>query len=138
MQTVAEIISDNLDGSQPPKSTTPNTESMPMHWVSHLFDRLHARYGTKWTRQHPNAKLEQLALTEWQSKLSGMIAEDIRMGLDNWDGDWPPSLPEFVRACKPPKLPTSSCHRRTKATPGPVVNKALAQKYIDEMHGMLR
>lgn len=135
MQAVDEIISSGLIQEQ--QSASQTAESMPIHWVSALFDRLHARYGTKWIHQHPT-KLEQLALTEWQEKLSGMTAEDIRRGLDRWDGDWPPSLPEFVKACKPSTVQSSACHRRTKATPRPPVNKALAKQYIDEMHSMLR
>lgn len=28
-----------------------------------------------------------------------MTGEQIKRGLDTWNGDWPPSLPEFCRAC---------------------------------------
>ncbi|MCG7985661.1 MAG: hypothetical protein JAY90_23355 [Candidatus Thiodiazotropha lotti] len=135
MQTINEIISTGQ--SHEHQSVSEETEAMPLHWVSALFDRLHARYGTKWMHQYPT-KLEQLALTEWHEKLSGMTAEDIRRGLDRWDGDWPPSLPEFVKACKPSTVQSTACHRKAEVTSRLPVNKELAKQYIEEMHSVLR
>lgn len=39
-------------------------------------------------------------MAEWAQGLAGMTGDDIKRGLDEWQGEWPPSLPEFVAACK--------------------------------------
>ena len=69
--------------------------------VSILFSKMQVRYGHKWTSQHSNSEIQLLALTEWAEGLAGLTNEEIKTGLDRWDGDWPPSLPEFRKACLP-------------------------------------
>lgn len=39
-------------------------------------------------------------MAEWANGLAGMTGEQIRCGLDTWGEPWPPSLPEFRKACK--------------------------------------
>lgn len=67
--------------------------------IARLFARLQARYGHKWTSQIPNAEMVRLAAAEWADGLAGLTNEQIAEGLAEWDGDWPPSLPEFRKAC---------------------------------------
>lgn len=38
-------------------------------------------------------------MAEWSEGLRGMTPEQIRRGLA-WDGEWPPTLPEFRNACR--------------------------------------
>lgn len=38
-------------------------------------------------------------MDEWRQGLAGMTGEQIKRGLETWDGEWPPSLPEFRNAC---------------------------------------
>jgi hypothetical protein len=71
---------------------------LPKHWVSALFKKFQARYGHKWMAAIDG--IEELAVGEWARELSGLTGEAIRAGLDAWDGDWPPSAPEFARLCR--------------------------------------
>jgi len=43
--------------------------------------------------------MEEDAVTEWAEQLSGLTGEQIKHGLVEWDGDWPPSSTEFRKAC---------------------------------------
>ena len=66
--------------------------------MSALFKKFQARYGHKWMAAIDG--IEELAVGEWARELSGLNGEAIRAGLDTWDGDWPPSAPEFARLCR--------------------------------------
>jgi hypothetical protein len=44
--------------------------------------------------------IEELATKEWAEGLSGLTGAQIRKGLGNLEGEWPPSLPEFRKACR--------------------------------------
>lgn len=67
--------------------------------IVRLFARLQARYGHKWVSQFPTEALTELAIGEWATGLAGLTPQHVKHGLDTWAGDWPPSLPEFRRAC---------------------------------------
>lgn len=66
-------------------------------WVTALFKKLQARYGHKWSTAIEG--IEKVAVTEWAEGLAGLSGEQIKTGLDTWDNDWPPSMPEFKNAC---------------------------------------
>lgn len=67
--------------------------------IVQLFARFQARYGHKWTSQQTTPDMVRLAVAEWADGLADLGADRLRHGLASWDGDWPPSLPEFRRAC---------------------------------------
>lgn len=79
--------------------STVEIKPLPAKTVLNLFARFHARYGHKWQSQFPDENILKLAAKEWADGLSGITTEQLRDGLNRWDGDWPPSLPEFRRAC---------------------------------------
>lgn len=70
---------------------------MNKKWISYLFAKLQARYGIKWISSIEG--IEDLAVEEWSLGLSGLSGEEIRHGLTEYQGNWPPSLPEFKNAC---------------------------------------
>lgn len=76
--------------------------------ISGLFAKMQVRYGHKWTSQHTDRDLQRLALTEWADGLSGLTVEQIKTGLESWQGDWPPSLPEFYKSCLHIQSPSSN------------------------------
>jgi hypothetical protein len=96
---------------------------------------MQARYGHKWSSSYPDA-IASVAMAEWASGLAGLTGEQIRQGLEVWDSAWPPSLPEFRNACKPPpdNLPFGAAHRRfPKALPKPKAKPEIAQAALDDM-----
>ena len=84
--------------------------------IKKLFTVLQARYGHKWTSTYDDPALMRIALSEWHRELRNLAPEDIRRGLTACDQDWPPTLPQFVAACKPL---LSAAHRPYKALTGP-------------------
>ena len=80
---------------------TPSSKSTtkPIKKVVEVFSKLQVRYGHKWTSNFSTPELVRLAVSEWADGLSGFTAEEIGRGLEVWQEDWPPSLPEFKRAC---------------------------------------
>ena len=70
---------------------------LPISWISALFKKLQAIYGSKWNASIDG--IEDVAVTEWSQGLAGITGEQLRKGLDNLDDDWPPSLPAFRAAC---------------------------------------
>lgn len=71
-----------------------------------------------------------MAVDEWAQGLGSLTAEQVRRGLDEWEGEWPPSLPEFRSACLGKGRNgwgldyTPECYRagttdRAKTLPGP-------------------
>lgn len=76
--------------------------------IVQLFARFQARYGHKWTSQQTTPDMVRLAVAEWADGLGDLTADQLRHGLAAWDGDWPPSLPEFRRACLGAELPDTN------------------------------
>lgn len=74
--------------------------------VAQLFAKFHARYGNRWASNFPGEELQRLAVAEWGDGLAGITPEQLRDGLNAWDHDWPPCLPEFRRACLGISKPT--------------------------------
>lgn len=59
--------------------------------------------------------------------LSGVTGEEVKHGLDRWDGKWPPDAYEFRDACKGVKdwqLQSSAMVEPVKALPEPKEAKA--------------
>lgn len=67
-----------------------------------IHKRFQARYLQKWTAAIEG--IERTVVREWSHGLAGMTPEQIKRGLDEWCGEWPPTLPEFIAACRGKKL----------------------------------
>jgi hypothetical protein len=101
---------------------------LPIEWISALFKRFQARYGHKF--QSAMEGIEELAVVEWSEGLAELTGAQIKNGLMSWDGDWPPSLPEFKAAC----LGVDDWEHKgdaykpfQKALPAPLCKKEIAQ-----------
>lgn len=73
-------------------------KEFPTTWTVAVFKRLQARYGSKWIAALEG--VEDVAVVEWSRGLAGYSGIEIKRGLDEWQGVWPPTLPEFAAACK--------------------------------------
>lgn len=73
--------------------------------MDHLFNRLNGMYASKWISNFR----DDLAIENWKEAWAeafdedGLTPNDIAVGIKNCRRmfDWPPSLAEFVKACRP-------------------------------------
>jgi len=77
---------------------TSNKTGLPLNWVSALFKKFQVIYLHKWTSALEG--IEDTAVNEWSQGLSGLLGEQIKLGIDNLDSDWPPSLIAFRALCE--------------------------------------
>lgn len=74
--------------------------------IDHLFARFAALYGNRWTAQFKNDQAIELWRQTWADALfqEGIRPEEIRTAMETVrkQHEWPPTLPEFIRICRPP------------------------------------
>ncbi|MBV2180910.1 MAG: hypothetical protein KUL86_06695 [Castellaniella sp.] len=86
--------------------------------MDHLFGRMNGMYPNKW---RANFRDEQ-AIDDWKAAWAeafdedGITPHDVADGIKNCRRmyDWPPSLPEFLRACRPSLDPEIAFHEAVK------------------------
>ncbi len=78
------------------------TEAMPQTWIEKLFDKMLLNYGKKFTDQWGGSEPQKL-IDHWSNEMAGYTGAEIKRGLKAMDGqEWPPSLPQFKKMCRPP------------------------------------
>jgi hypothetical protein len=86
--------------------------------MDHLFGRMNGMYPNKW---RANFRDEQ-AIEDWKTAWAeafdedGITPHDVAAGIKNCRRmyDWPPSLPEFMKACRPSLNPEIAFHEAIK------------------------
>lgn len=85
----------------PVKSSAPEIGRI----VDRLFERLALMYGAKFLDQWRGLDLDKVRAL-WAKELSGFTVDEIAAGVAACRSkDWPPTLPEFMKACRPPLDP---------------------------------
>lgn len=83
-----------------------STKPAPITWVESLFDRMTACYGNKFLDMWRGADMN-LVKHLWAEEMGKLSHEDLKRGYAAlMTRDWPPSLPEYVKMCKPSVDPT--------------------------------
>lgn len=81
------------------KSTLP---PIPDEWVERIFQRMENYYLSLWKDRFGTFSRERVKQA-WAEELAGYSAQEIKRGLDAAKGmKFPPTLPEFLTACRPP------------------------------------
>lgn len=104
--------------------TDVGTAVLPPRAVIALWSRFSHMYGNRWEMMYGPALDERGQLTPvastWAQALGGYVGEELaaglRRGLERAEG-WPPTLPEFLKLCRPPVPPP--IHRAIPALPKP-------------------
>lgn len=84
-----------------PNSST-STPALPEAWIERLFERMLLEYGKRFGDQWAQADMDKL-IAHWAAELAGYSGAELKRGVDALaTRDWPPTLPEFKRMCRPP------------------------------------
>ena len=77
-------------------------EPLPTAWIEKLFDRMAALYGNKFAdmwRGSDVAMVKEL----WAHELGKLTRDEVTKGAQAlMTLDWPPTLPQFIKLCRPP------------------------------------
>jgi len=74
---------------------------LPKAWIERLFERMAFTYGKKFSDQWGGVEVEGMKRF-WAEKLAGYSGAELKRGVDALDTrEWPPSLPEFLKLCRP-------------------------------------
>lgn len=83
-------------------------------WIDHLFDKLWRWYGTKFSDMWAGQSVADVK-GEWRAELGDMTKTEIDRGIDACrTREWPPTLPEFIRLCRPPPDPERAFSEATR------------------------
>lgn len=110
MTTIAPLMSDVMTLWTEPREF-PGTPKLQAP-ITRLFNRLAGIYGGRWSSQFPS----QVSTDNWEQTWSEALAaerltpKEASIGLQNCLGmyEWPPSLPEFIKACRPNLAPENA------------------------------
>lgn len=82
--------------------------------MDHLWNRLDGMYPGKWRKEFPDAKSIESWQDAWAEAFTedGITPQDVATGLKACRRlfDWPPSLVEFTKACRPYLIPENAFH----------------------------
>ncbi len=78
------------------------SSALPEAWIDRLFARFEGMYGAKFAAAWQNCDLRNVKAV-WAEDLGGYSGQEIAAGIAKCrELDWPPTLPEFLKACRPP------------------------------------
>lgn len=84
--------------------------AVPAHWAARLIERMRGLYGERFDRQWSSIEPEDLPRI-WAEELAGFSGEELARGLAACrQRDWPPTIPEFMKLCRPALVPDIAFH----------------------------
>lgn len=77
-------------------------QPLPTSWVERMFDKMLLDFGKKFVDQWSGTDPDKL-IAHWAHEMADYSGAEIKRGLSEMEQrDWPPSLPEFKKMCRPP------------------------------------
>lgn len=78
-----------------------STKPVPLTWVESLFNRMAGMYGKKFSDMWQGSDISTVK-DLWAEEMGKLSSEELKRGYGAlMTRDWPPSLPEYVKMCKP-------------------------------------
>lgn len=78
-----------------------SSTGVPLSWIEKLFERLSAYYGARFADMWRGCDLEGVKQV-WAMELGDCTRAEIARGVSACKTrDWPPTLPEFLKLCRP-------------------------------------
>jgi hypothetical protein len=88
------------------QTSSTSTPALPESWIEKLFHRMLLTYGKKFSDQWGGADTDEL-IGYWAQELGSYTGQEIKRGIAAMESrEWPPTLPEFKKLCRPPINPT--------------------------------
>lgn len=85
-------------------------EPLPTHWTEKLIQKMHILYGAKFAQQWESVPRETM-VQAWAEELAGFTGEELATGLAACkQKTFPPTLPEFMKLCRPWMDPEVAFH----------------------------
>lgn len=88
-----------------PSLSTPDDwpeDAVARAWVENLFDRMAGLYGRKLADLWAGTDRETIMRT-WGREMARLTGPELKRGVERLvTQDWPPTLPQFVKLCRPP------------------------------------
>lgn len=82
-------------------TSPPKSSALPEPWVERLFARFEAMYGARFADAWKGCNLSHVK-SVWAEELGGFSREELAAGAARCRlKDWPPTLPEFMKLCRP-------------------------------------
>jgi hypothetical protein len=84
------------------QTSSTSIDPLPQSWIEKMFDQMLLNYGRKFTEQWGGADPDKL-IAHWAREMASYTPAEIKRGLAALElRDWPPTLPEFKKMCRPP------------------------------------
>lgn len=91
-----------------PTTSLTSTDALPQSWVERIFDVMLATFGKKFIDQWVGVDPEKLQ-AHWAAKLAGFSTAELKRGVDALEKQtFCPTLPEFMKLCRPPIDPLAA------------------------------
>ena len=93
-------------------------------------------YGHKWTSTAGETPTEL-----WSTAVTGLSGDEVKRGLSaclNSSEPWPPSLPQFLGMCRPPRRENAAAYRWQPQLPAPVSRPEKARAELAKIRATLR
>jgi len=75
---------------------------LPEPWIERLFARFEAMYGARFADAWKGCSIAHVKAV-WAEDLGGFSRDELAAGIAGCRSrDWPPTLPEFMKLCRPP------------------------------------
>lgn len=82
-------------------STLHQQDPIPATWIDRIFARLNSMYGSRFADMWAGTNMAEWKST-WADGLQGYSVDEIKRGLaECMKSDWPPTLPQFLKLCRP-------------------------------------
>ncbi len=95
---------------EPITSSTSPRQALPVSWVESLFKRMHFAYGTRFADMWAGVNPDEMKV-HWAQRLGELSRSELATGYRMLDSrDWPPTLPEFIKLCRPNLDPEPAFH----------------------------
>lgn len=98
--TPSQPSPDAASSQKPMAESSTSPKPLPIAWIERVFERISAFYGSKFADLWRGCDIEGVKYV-WAKELAGYSADEIARGIAACrTRDWPPTLPEFLKACR--------------------------------------